>query len=421
MPATRQQPDRPPYSDRSDAINTATVGFLLSGEGRAAAAHLVAVDDEHLLAELAHLRRRYTPAQAGALVALARLRRRAAAKFPNPDKLFFTGVALEQATAHTVAIHHAAHIHQHAPPGPVLELGCGIGGDTLALAAQRPVIAYEIDLLRLQLAEANVEAMGLAARVTLRGADWTTEMAAGRLPSAAAAFADPARRVGDERIFSLRAMQPPIGALLQLQAQIPSLGVKVMPGLNKGEIPPACGVEFISHAGVCKEAVLWFGPLATHPMWASVHTDTETGTGWHSLHDTAAPPLGPLAMDMTLHEPDPAVIRAGTFAPLCMALGAHLFDPQIAYFVGEKRATHPLVQSFHLLEIHPFHLKTLQARLRALNIGRVELKKRGAPFAPENLRGRLKLPDSSRAGVVIFTRQGEQPLMLIAERLPVTI
>jgi hypothetical protein len=120
---------------------------------------------------------------------------------------------------------------------------------------------------------------------------------------------------------------------------------------------------------------------------------------------------------MTLHEPDPAVIRAGTFAPLCHVLGAHLFDSQIAYLVGEPAISHELVQSFRILEIHPFNLKTLQARLQALGISRVELKKRGAPFAPESLRGRLKLPAGDRAGVVIFTRQGEARLMLLAERL----
>jgi hypothetical protein len=292
-------------------------------------------------------------------------------------------------------------------------LGCGIGGDTLALAEQRTVIAYEIDPLRLRLAEANVEAMGLAARVTFRQVDWVAEMAAGRLPQMAAAFADPARRVDGQRVFSLEQIQPPIGALLQLQRQVPNLGVKIMPGVDKREIPPDCGVEFVSHEGVCKEAILWFGAPARYPIWASVHTRE----GWQSLSDTTPPPLGKLAAGMTLHEPDPAVIRAGTFAPLCRALGAHLFDPQIAYLVGEQAITHALVQSFRILEIHPFNLKTLQARLRALGISRVELKKRGAPFAPESLRGRLKLPAGEHAGVVIFTRQGDARLMLLAERL----
>jgi hypothetical protein len=159
--------------------------------------------------------------------------------------------------------------------------------------------------------------------------------------------------------------------------------------------------------------VLWFGALASHPFWASVHT----ATGWLALSDTTPPPQGPLAAGMTLHEPDPAVIRAGTFAPLCAALGAHLFDPMIAYMVGDPAITHPLAQSFRILEIHPFNLKVLQTRLQALGISRLELKKRGAPFAPESLRGRLKLPRGDRAGVVIFTRQGDARLMILAERL----
>lgn len=408
MPSARTKPD-----NHADAINVHSVDFLLSAEGRAAAAGLVAADDDKLLAELAHLRRRFTPEQAGALVALARLRRRAAAKFPAADHLFYTSVALEQATAYAVAAHHAAHLHQHAPAGKVLDLGCGIGGDTLALAEVREVIAYEIDPLRLRLAEANVAAMGLESRVEFRQADWTAEMMAERLPIAAAAFADPARRVGEQRVFGLEQMQPPLSALLQLQAQIPNVGVKIMPSVDKSEIPAAAGVEFISHEGVCKEAILWFGSPATHPIWASVHRSS----GWLQLHDTAPPPLGALEAGMMLHEPDPAVIRAGTFAPLCEMLGAHLFDSQIAYLVGEQAITHPLVQSFRILEIHPFHLKTLQARLRELGISRVELKKRGAPFAPESLRGRLKLPTGDRAGVVIFTRQGDRHLMLLAERI----
>lgn len=403
----------PSASSDFDAINARSLDFLLSAEGRAAAAQLVAVDDDHLLAELAHLRRRFTPEQAGALVALARLRRRAGAKFPAADRLYFTTTALEQATAYPVAAHHAAHLHQYATPGPVLDLGCGIGGDTLALAQHRQVIAYEIDQLRLKLAEANVQAMGLEAQVTFRQADWTAEMAAGNFPQAAAAFADPARRIGEQRVYRLEQIQPPINSLLQLQVHIPALGVKIMPGVDKEEIPPGCGVEFISHEGVCKEAVLWFGPLASHPIWASIYTPA----GWQMLDDTTPPPQGALAAGMTLHEPDPAVIRAGTFMPLCMALNAHLFDPMIAYMVGDLAITHPFVQSFHILEIHPFNLKVLQARLQALGISLVELKKRGAPFAPESLRGRLKLPPGDRAGVVIFTRQGEKRLMLIAERL----
>lgn len=400
---------------QTDSIHPATLDFLLSPAGRAAAAALVDEDlsDAHSLALLTHLRRYHRPEEAGALLALARLRRRAAAKFPAAAHLFFTAEALEQATAAPIAVHRAAYLDQLAPPGPLLDLGCGIGGDLLALARLRPVIAYDLDPVRLRLAQANVEALSLAHRVEFRLADWTVDLAAGRLPAASAAFADPARRAEGKRIFSLHRLQPPLAALLRLHAAIPTLGVKVMPGVQDAELPAACGVEFISHAGVCKEAVLWFGPAARHPRWASVYADE----AWYTLVASGAPPpLGPLVPGMTLYEPDPAVIRAGPFAELCALLDAHLFDPQIAYLAGNARHTSPFAQPFAVEEIHPFSLRTLNQRLHALGIGAVELKKRGVPFAPEELRPQLHLVPGGRPAVIFFTRRGAQRIMLIAAR-----
>jgi hypothetical protein len=404
------------YATNTGAISLKTINFLLSAEGRQAAAALSAADlsEDATLARLAELRRQYPPMEAGALLALARLRRRAVAKFANANRLYFTEEALEQATAQTVAEHRARWIDRLTPPGVVLDLGCGIGGDTLALAQRRQVIAYEVDLLRLRLAQANAEAAGVASQVEFRHADWTAELAAGLLPAAAAAFADPARRAAGKRLFSLYAIQPPLAALLDLQRHTPALGVKVMPGVDDAEIPEQAAVEFVSHEGVCKEAVLWFGPLGVYRRCASVHTQGE----WHTLiAGGETPPLGTLEPQMVLHEPDPAVIRAGAFAELCRRLDAHLFDPQIAYLVSPVAHTSPLVQSFRIWEIHPFALKQLNRRLHVLGIGQAELKKRGMPFAPETLRKGLRFVAGGRPAVVIFTRRGNERLMLIGERL----
>lgn len=403
-------------SEDRTAIGLDMLDFLLSPPGRAAAAQLQQADlgERKQLTLLTELRRTWGAQEAGALLALARLRQRAAPKFPHADQLFFTAEALEQATAWPIAEARAAWIDAYAPPGAVLDLGCGIGGDLLALAQRRPVVAVELDPLRLRCAAANVAAFGLADRVQLIQADWTQLLAAGRLPNAAAAFADPARRVGQQRLFHLDQLQPPLTAWLALQAQISALGVKVMPGVADPEIPAGCGVEFISHAGVCKEAVLWFGPLAQRTRWASVHT----AAGWLSLDtDLRPPPVKEFPVPGYLHEPDGAVIRAHALGALCTVLDAHLFDEQIAYLVSAQRRTHPLVQSFWIEEVHPFSLKLLNARLRARGVGAVELKKRGFPLAPEELRPRLTLVRGGRDGVVIFTRRGDERLMLIGERL----
>lgn len=398
-------------------MDLSTVEFLCSQPAKAALALLQTADlaDSQTLVLLQRLRRQFTAVEAGALLSLARLRQRALNKFPDAAKLFFTAEALEQATAWPIAQRRAAWIDQQAPPGPVLDLGCGIGGDLLALAQRRQVIAFETDPVRLRLAAANVAALGLAEQVELIQADWTAHLAGGTLPTAAAAFADPARRIDGRRIFTVEAMQPPLSQLLHLQQHLPHLGVKTMPGIQDTEVPAHCGVEFISHDGVCKEAILWFGALAKHRRWASVYKEDE----WLSLLGDSGQraPVGALDAGMVLYEPDSALIRAGAFWELCHQLQAHLFDPQIAYLVSPTNQTHPLVQSFVIQEVHGFNLKLLNRRLQALGYAIVELKKRGVPFQPEELRPRLKLPTAGKAGVVIFTRRGDDRLMLIGERV----
>ena len=406
---------------KQETQTDSVLDFLLStqaGEILAALAHRELAGHNHL-ALLGELRATHTAEEAAGLLTLAVTRRRATAKFPDADRLFFTPEALEQATAWPIAQRRAAHFHRHAPPGPILDLGCGIGGDTLALARHRPVIAYETDPLRLRFAQANATALGLSDRVEFRQTDWTVELAANRLPFAGAAFADPARRVEGRRLFGVEQMIPPLSLLLRLQERIPALGVKVAPGLADEEIPPGCGVEFISHERTCKEAVLWFGPLAGNgARRAAVYNES----GWHEIGASLEPPpVGDLAAGCFLHEPDPAVIRAGPFAELCEMLDAHLFDAQIAYLVGPRSAAGsqaaPFVQSFQIEEIHPFSLKTLNRRLLALGIGQVELKRRGPPIEPESLRPRLKLVDGGRPGVAILTRRGDDRLLLMARRI----
>lgn len=403
----------------TEALDLSTVEFLLSPVGCAALAQLqtVALAEKDTLALLQPLRKEFTASQAAGLLTLARLRQRAATKFPQAATLFFTAEALEQATAWPIAEQRAAWIDTQAPPGPVLDLGCGIGGDLLALAQRRSVIAFELDPVRIRLAAANVAALGLQQQVQFIQADWTHHLADATLPWAAAAFADPARRVDGRRVFTLEAMQPPLSQLVRLQQRIPALGVKTRPGLTEAEEPANCGVQFVSHEGICKEAVLWFGPFAKHSRWASVYI----GNDWVVLPGDGAqrPPVGPLTAGLYLHEPDPALIRAGAFCELCRQLQAHLFDPQIAYLVTREAQTHPLTQSFVIHELHPFNLKLLNRRLQARGYSMVELKKRGVPFQPEDLRPRLKLAATGKPGVVIFTRRGDERLMLLGERVAV--
>lgn len=413
-----QHPPAQPVQAASAATQSelAALEFILSPAAAPLLAELAQapLDETHTLTLLTHLRRTLAPELATALLTQARLRRRAQAKFTAAARMVFTAEALEQATAEAPAAQRAAQLDAWAGEGRLLDLGCGIGGDLVALAQRREVVAYELDPVRARCAQHNVAVHGVAARVTVHVADWTQALAGGKLPHAAAAFIDPARRSGGRRTFSLHTMQPPLGEILKLRTAIPLLAVKVMPGVDTAELPAGCNVEFVSHAGTCKEAVLWFGREDAPPRWASVHRED----GWHTLpNDGTPPPVGELAPGMVLYEPDPAVIRAGALTPLCIRVRGHLFAPDIAYIVAPALRDEPLAQAFAIDEMHRFSLKLLNQRLATLGVGQIELLKRGFPEEPEALRPRLRLTPGGAAGVVIFTRRGDAHWMLIGRRL----
>jgi len=398
-------------SARSPLTDPSLFDFLTGARGQAALARLAQsdLDDAHTLALLADLRRELAPAEAGAALALARLRARARAKFRRADAMVFTAEALEQSSGELVSRWRARRFAQ-AGYARVADLACGIGGDALALAAipGASVVGVDLDRLRLRMARANLGAYGLEAA-------WVQADLADPLPLAGvrAAFFDPARRDEGRRVFALRDYAPPLRVIENWPFE--ALAVKLAPGVDLDELRPYAehaGIEFVSVAGELKEAVLWRGAWAFAGRWASrLEADgrgqTLTPAG------LPPPPVGPPRA--TLYEPDPAVIRAGLFGELAAALGIALFrlDEQIAYLTGDELVRSPWARAWPILDWMPFQLKRLRAALRARGVGRVTVKKRGSPLAPEELIRRLKLGGGGEHAVVVLTQAQGQPVAVI--------
>src|SRR5687768_17513280 len=124
--------------------------FLLTDEGARLLAETAATAitaNNHL--QLAQqLRRQMGPTRAHAVLETVILRQRAAAKFSRAAEMFFTRPALEQASAEIVS-HYRARRYRQAGVQTIADLGCGIGGDAIALAAHAGVTGVEWDALRL--------------------------------------------------------------------------------------------------------------------------------------------------------------------------------------------------------------------------------------------------------------------------------
>jgi THUMP domain-containing protein/methyltransferase family protein len=356
------------------------------------------------------LRRTLPPEQAGAALEQATLRRRGAAKFTRAAAMLFTGAGVQQASAEPVAAHRATRFAGRR----VADLTCGIGGDSLALAATAArLFALDRDPARLRLARHNLTVYGRDAAYLC--ADLLALPL--RASSYDAAFCDPGRR-GEEgrRIFSPADYEPPLNAILERYAGT-NLAVKAAPGIDYTDLlgydaqsaGPVSEVEIVSWQGDVKEAVLWTGGLATPGVRRRATLLPQNAT----LTDADAPDACPVTPPQAyLYEPDGAVIRAGLVRPLAHRLGLAQIDPQMAYLTGPEAVTTPFARGFAIDEVHPFNLKLLNRRLAVLQVGTVELKKRGIALEPEALRPRLKLRGPATR-TIIFTRLGDEPRMLI--------
>lgn len=385
--------------------------FLLTPRGQALlaeAAREPIIPTNHLQRVTA-LRQLVEPVLAQAIVETALLRQHAAAKFSRASNMYFTRDALEQASAETVAAYRA---ESFASRGLrlVADLGCGIGGDALALAATAEVVGIDRSQLRLEMARENVAAYGHAGRFHPVEADLRS------MPplQVEAVFFDPARRTErGRRIYSVEEYHPPLSLIDRWRHRVPHAAVKISPGVDYAELPPDAGVEFISLAGEVKEALLWYGDLRDGTqrratLLPAAHTLSE--------QDAPGPPVAVTTPQAYLYEPDGAVIRAHLVQPLARLLGAAQIDEEIAYLTSAARVATPFARCFRVEEWFPFQLKQLRHYLRERNVGRATIKKRGSPIDPDVLRRQLRLSGEEHRVVFLTLVQG-QPAVVVGEEV----
>jgi SAM-dependent methyltransferase len=349
------------------------------------------------------LRRDATPERVAAAMTQVELRRRAEGKFGElAAAMYFTPDGLEQATRLRVAAHRAARIAA-AAPASVLDVGCGIGGDLVALARQGLTVAgVDKDPLRVAVAQANLDALALGGAVRVADAENLD------LTGFGVVFADPARRTDRGRVFDLAAYVPPWSFVERL-LQRPSV-VKVAPGIPHDAVPGGVEAEWVSDAGDLKEASLWSPVLATARRRATVIR----GAGLATLTDEEDPGEQSLrAPQRFLYEPDDAVVRAGLVTAVAAGVAGGLLDEHIAYVTSDEAFTTPFARGYEVLEQLPFKEKPLRAALRLRGVGRLTVKKRGVDVVPEELRRRLALKGDAEATLVLTRVAGRGTALLV--------
>lgn len=380
----------------------------------------------------------HPPELVAAALTQQQLRAEAHAKFGDfADRMLLTRQGLEQATRLPVAAHHAQRF-RHAGLTKVFDLGCGIGGDAMAIAAVGvDVVGVEADEAVAAAATVNLMPFPNATVKHARAEHFLADQPASELAETGLWF-DPARRTvhdggGASKIFTPEDYTPSLELIGRLVDAGHPVGVKLAPGMPHDSLPASvheCGeVQYISHNGDLVEVVLWFNAL-TRPgirRSALLLSDRNSPCEFTSSKPLPEAELAPVrGMDGLLdllgtgyiYEPDPALIRSRLLNVALEQLPGYLFDERIAYAGASERTEQVGFTGYRLEEIMPYNVKKLRAWIKARGIGQLTIKKRGMDVSPEELRGILlgKLSKAEKKKgthqVLILTRIGEDRLAL---------
>jgi hypothetical protein len=375
-----------------------------------------AAESANLLRLATQMRKTLSPARAGLVLEQAELRRKGREKFSAAGAMFFTRLALEQATDEIVAAYKASRF-----PGRsrVADLCCGIGGDLLALARRGPALGVDRHPIAALLAEANCRACGVPLDASWGAGVLAADVLAAPLEGCAAMHLDPDRRPAGRRTTRVELHEPGLSQIEQLRARLPNLALKLAPAADPPDVwRQEAHWEWISRGGECRQLVAWFGSLAPSPGLRQATVLGSTPQPLRCVSGQGQPDPPPASrIGRYLYEPDAAVLAAGLTGDLAAEHSLMAVSAGIAYLTADALVPDAALAAFEIEEVLPLDLKKLRGLLRERGIGRLEIKKRSVPADPEGLRRQLALRGDGQATLVL-TRRDRQTLAILCHRLP---
>ena len=399
--------------------------WLLSDQAAPILKKVQAAFEEHINAvRIAKSLRKKTTATRSALVMeQAQLRIRARRKFSRADQMFFTRRGLEQASGRRLARYKARRFEKLIN---VADICCGIGGDLIALSkresgnwktetAKAQTVGVELDELTCLFARRNLEVHS----VNLQNVEvQQVDFADFDLAPFDGLHVDPDRRTKDRTVHGNR-FSPNLPDVFSRIAPECSVAIKVAPATPWANyFPTDLQREWIGDQRECKQQVLWLGPATDQP---GHRTATFVGKGGVVSQVSIAED----EIDQTIEvfdaihrfvfEPHPAVLAARLTDVIARQHGLRRFTSTIVYLTGHDQIDDPLLAQFEVIDVLPLNIRKTADILKSLDVGEIEVKKRGVEDVAAAQFARIKLDGPNRA-TVILTRMGRNRIAIIAKR-----
>ncbi len=376
-------------------------------------------------------------------------RSRAAKKFSDPERWLWTAKLLEQSSDGKVATMTATAFPNDAR---VIDLCCGAGADSVALARRGPVTAVDRCEIACALARANLAMhfpsslvdsppFGLVSKLDRRQYEVICSAAESvEIQTEDWIHVDPDRRSNSGRTTLATFFHPGLDFLVNLIDRSAEGSIKLAPA-TKCEYENA-GVDSsstikVDQAKIGRQFIAWGGSVRQQRWWWNVET-YPAGTNTVSIldRDDKWAHWTVLSHDISQCDPwsdivdevdeiqgyvgdtDGCVRAAGLQTLLATNLKAKIIGNPFGYIVKRDKpeTSSPFVDWFEIQATMSLDRKRLRTYLRERNVGVLEIKVRNIEMDPEMLRKEMKLKGSESATLLI-TRCGSKIIAIVGRRL----
>ena len=384
--------------------------YLTSAEGREMLERYKGNSDRELEDILFKQKKKKIP-YLGSVFTLLKLRSKAKEKFSKYDRMFFTSPGLEQSGGENIAKYIAKRF---SGKKKVVDLTCGIGGNSIAIARYCRVVAVERSKEILECAKLNCAVYGVESSMEFVHGDAYESI----FPDADAFFIDPMReREGKTKTRSVLNSEPDMFKILPRIFKVTSdVCVKISPAFDYKEIKMLTydpEIEIISENNTNKAALLWFGRFkkcqrrATIVDGDSFYTQCDNG-------DEPAPSLLQAPLEY-LYDPNKAFGKARIVYELANCYGLSMLNSDTSLMTGDKPLGCPkgIFRELRISAWGRYSPRKLKDNLRELGITRANIVVKKFPLPPEEIYKKLKLKRRSEIFFCMLPRFGDEKFYYI--------